>query len=99
MFGDQLVLSDVIIITVIGMGIVFLILLLLTFVVSLFKYIPNNDIVISNKTVTQSTTPVLASSEESVSPLCKAIIIASILEYENVIDKKNYIRITNIRKI
>ena len=98
MFGDTLTLTDTALITFLGMGVVFLVLMLLTMILSLFRFIPVNNIT-TNSTSTEKSMDTSPAYSSVVSSLHKAIIIATILESLEITTKKSQVRITSIRKI
>ncbi len=95
MFGNELTFAEVMTVTVVGMGVVFFVLILLTGILSLFRFIPNMEEAPA-VTTSPSATP---SPVSSVNPLHKAIIVAAIFDNEDINEKKNYVRIKNIRRI
>ncbi|MDK2819001.1 MAG: OadG family protein [Spirochaetota bacterium] len=98
MFGDILTLTDTALITFLGMGVVFLVLILLTMILSLFRFIPVNNITIISTSIEKST-DISPAYFSVVSSLHKAIIIATILESLEITTKKTQVRITSIHKI
>ena len=101
MFGDTLTVADTALITLVGMGTVFFVLVLLTIILGLFRFIPGESTAVVSPTNTAIATPNSTSQTHStiVDPLHKAIIIAAILENIEITTKSTQVRITNIRKI
>lgn len=101
MFGDTLTVADTVLITLVGMGTVFFVLVLLTIILSLFRFIPGENVAVISPANTAIVTPIVISQIHSaiVDPLHKAIIVAAILENLEITTKSTQVRITNIRKI
>ena len=101
MFGDILTVADTVLITLVGMGTVFFVLILLTIILGLFRFIPGENTSVISSTNTAVATPTITSQIHStiVEPLHKAIIVAAILENLKITEKSTQVRITNIRKI
>ena len=101
MYGDILTVADTVLITLVGMGTVFFVLILLTIILGLFRFIPGENTSVISSTNTAVATPTITSQIHStiVEPLHKAIIVAAILENLKITEKSTQVRITNIRKI
>ena len=102
MFGDILTVADTVLITLVGMGTVFFVLVLLTIILSLFRFIPGEKVAMIAPTNTEIVAPTVTTSQAHstiVDPLHKAIIVAAILENLEITVKSTQVRITNIRKI
>ena len=101
MFGDILTVADTVLITLVGMGTVFFVLILLTIILGLFRFIPGENTSVISPANTAVATPTITSQIHStiVEPLHKAIIVAAILENLKITEKSTQVRITNIRKI
>ena len=101
MYGDILTVADTVLITLVGMGTVFFVLILLTIILGLFRFIPGENTSVISSANTAVATPTITSQIHStiVEPLHKAIIVAAILENLKITEKSTQVRITNIRKI
>ncbi|MGL5955633.1 MAG: OadG family transporter subunit [Brevinema sp.] len=92
MFGDTISLAETGLITLIGLGTVFCVLILLVIVLSLFRFIPSSSPKIS--------TPAVGSiNPEEISSLQKAVIIAAVLESLNMDTNQHKVGIRRIQKI
>lgn len=89
------IMQEGIIVTAIGLFVVFFVLLLLALIISLFRFIPGeNNIRSSEKNILPI--PSVFTSEVKLSPLHQAIIIATILEDVHVSSSKNFVKINKI---
>ncbi|MGL4393653.1 MAG: OadG family transporter subunit [Brevinema sp.] len=96
MFGDSISIMETTLITAIGMGTVFVVLMLLVVVLSLFKFIPSD----TPKTLpTPSQNTKSNGVEVALSPIEKAVITSAILEYHSSELKDQKVRIKSIRKV
>ncbi|SFB89188.1 Oxaloacetate decarboxylase, gamma chain [Brevinema andersonii] len=95
MFSAEISLLEAGQITLIGMGMVLFVLLLLTGIIDLFKYIPNGKNIMLSPI--KSSPRFFQSQEVSLTPELQAIIIASILEDVQISNSKNLVRIKSIK--
>lgn len=105
MFGNTLSYAETGLVTLIGMGTVFFVLVLLMVLLELFRFIPSGEVAEVSKTT--PTTPTIQNSvvaiatipDISVSSLHKAIMIAVISEDQGINTPKNQVRISRIRQL
>lgn len=89
------IMQEGLIVTAIGLFVVFFVLLLLAAVISLFRFIPGENNIRSSEKQALPISSVF-SSEVKLSPLHQAIIIATILEDVHVSSSKNFVKINKI---
>ncbi len=100
MFGDSITLAETGLITLIGVGTVFCVLILLVFVLSLFRFIPSGEKPASaTPQVAQPVPQPVQAPSSNVAPLHKAIIMSAILESLGEDEQKYKVRISHIRQI
>ncbi|MGL5722182.1 MAG: OadG family transporter subunit [Brevinema sp.] len=87
--------QDALAVTGVGLSIVFLVLSILMFVVYLFRFIPDENAMLSTEKSTL--TSVLPAAETKLSSLHQAVVIATILEDVNVSSSKNFVKINRIK--
>lgn len=97
MFGNEITLVQTGIITLVGMGTVFCVLILLVGILTLFRFIPGENS--SQPVPVQNVTHTIKPISDNVSSLHKAIIISAILESLNENEQQYKVRINHIRKI
>lgn len=95
MFSAEISLLEAGQITLIGMGMVSFVLLLLTGIINLFKYIPNGKNIMLPPI--KANPRFFQSQEVFLTPELQAVIIASILEDVQISNSKNLVKIKSIK--
>ncbi|MGL5254479.1 MAG: OadG family protein [Brevinema sp.] len=92
------VIQEALAVTGVGLFVVFLVLTILMGVVYLFRFIPDENAMLSTEKPTiTSAIPAALTSEIKLSSLHQAVVIATILEDVNVSSSKNLVKINRIK--